>query len=99
MEVSMANSNDYIKYIASLAKLSLNDDEMQSLAADMQDIIGLMDTIKDLDTDKIDATEHISRITNNMREDCAGSPVDTGKLLSNSKQTIDNCFAIPKMIE
>jgi aspartyl-tRNA(Asn)/glutamyl-tRNA(Gln) amidotransferase subunit C len=99
MEVSMANSNDYIKYIASLAKLSLNDAEMQSLAADMQDIIGLMDTIKELDTDKIDATEHISRVTNNMREDNAGNPADTKKILSNSKQTIDNCFAIPKMIE
>jgi len=95
----MTNSNDYIKYIASLAKLSLNDDEMQSLAADMQDIIGLMDTIKDLDTDKIDATEHISRVTNNVREDNAGSPADTEKILSNSKHTIDNCFAIPKMIE
>jgi len=53
-----SNSKDYIKYIAGLAKLSLNDDEMQSLANDMQDIIGLMDTIKDIDTENIDATEH-----------------------------------------
>ena len=95
----MTNSNDYIKYIASLAKLSLNDNEMQSLAADMQDIIGLMDTIKDLDTDNINATEHISNVTNNTREDFAGSPVETEKILSNSKHTIDNCFAIPKIIE
>jgi aspartyl/glutamyl-tRNA(Asn/Gln) amidotransferase, C subunit len=97
----MTNSepNDYIKYIASLAKLSLDDNEMQSLADDMEDIIGLMDTIKDIDTDHIDATEHISRVTNNMREDNPGDPFETDKILSNSKQAMENCFAIPKMIE
>lgn len=95
----MTNSNDHIKYIAGLAKLSLCDDEMQSLANDMQNIIGLMDTIKDIDTDSIDATEHISRITNNLRDDKPGNPSDAEKILSNSKHTIDNCFAIPKMIE
>jgi len=72
---------------------------MQSLANDMQDIIGLMDTLKDIDTNNIDATEHISRVTNNMREDISGNSFDTQKILSNSKHTIDNCFAIPKMIE
>lgn len=95
----MADSNDYIKYIAGLAKLSLDDVEMQSLAEDMQDIIGLMDTIKEIDTDSIDATEHISRVTNNLREDNPGNPFDTEKILSNSKQAMENCFAIPKMIE
>ncbi len=95
----MADSNDYIKYIAGLAKLSLNDGEMKSLAEDMQDIIGLMDTIKDLDTDSIDATEHISRVTNNMREDAPGNPFDTEKILSNSSNAMENCFSIPKMIE
>ncbi len=95
----MADSNDYIKYIAGLSKLSLDEAEMQSLAEDMQDIIGLMDTIKDIDTESIDATEHISRITNNMREDNPGNPFDTEKILSNSKHAVENCFAIPKMIE
>ncbi|PYG86658.1 aspartyl/glutamyl-tRNA(Asn/Gln) amidotransferase subunit C [Ruminiclostridium sufflavum DSM 19573] len=94
-----SNSNDYIKYIAALAKLSLNDNEMHALANDMKDIIGLMDAIKETDTDNIDATEHISRVTNNMREDNPGTSTDTDKILSNSKHTIDNCFAIPKMIE
>lgn len=95
----MTDSNDYIKYIAGLAKLSLNEDEMQSLAEDMQDIIGLMDTIKELDTDSIDATEHISRVTNNTREDIPGNPFATEKILSNSRHAMENCFAIPKMIE
>ncbi len=95
----MADSNDYIKYIAGLAKLSLDNEELQSLAEDMKGIIGLMDTIKEIDTDSIDATEHISRITNNMREDNPGNPYDTEKILSNSKHALENCFAIPKMIE
>ncbi len=94
-----SNSNDSIKYIASLAKLSLNDEDIQFLAKDMQDIIGLMDEIKDIDTDDIDATEHISLVTNNMREDIPGVSFDTDKIISNSKHSIDNCFAIPKMIE
>ncbi len=96
----MTNSNnENIKYISALAKLSLDNDEMQSLAKDMENIIGLMDTIKDIDTDNIDATEHISHMTNNMREDVPGTPLDCNKLLSNSKHSIDNCFAIPKMID
>lgn len=88
-----------INYISSLAKLSLEDNEKQSLSEDMQSIISLMDTIKEIDTESIDATEHISRATNNMREDISGNSLDTEKILSNSKHVIDNCFAIPKMIE
>lgn len=95
----MADTNDYIKYIAGLAKLSLDANEMQSLAEDMQDIIGLMDTIKEIDTDSIDATEHISRVTNNLRDDIAGESFATEKIISNSKHAMENCFAIPKMIE
>lgn len=94
-----SSSNDYIKYIAGLAKLSLDENEMQSLAEDMQGIIGLMDTIKEIDTDSIDATEHISRVTNNMREDTPGNPFEAEKIIANAKQSMDNCFAIPKMIE
>lgn len=94
----MENSN-YLNYIANLAKLSLDDEEIQSLAHDMEDIIGLMDTIKEIDTENIDATEHISRLSNNTREDNPGTPLDTEKILSNSKYVIDNCFAIPKIIE
>jgi aspartyl/glutamyl-tRNA(Asn/Gln) amidotransferase C subunit len=97
--MATSETNDYIKYIANLAKLSLDDDEMKSLEEDMKDIIGLMDTIKDLDTDNVDATEHISRVTNNMREDNAGVPYETEKIISNSKGTIENCFSIPKIIE
>ena len=94
-----SNSKENIKYISALAKLSLDNDEMQSLANDMENIIGLMDAIKDIDTDNIDATEHISHMTNNMREDVPGTPSDCNKILSNSKHRIDNCFAIPKMID
>jgi len=95
----MAEANDYIKYIAGLAKLSLEDSEMQSLAADMTGIIGLMDTLRDLDTDSISATEHISKITNNMREDNPGAPFETEKIIANSKDAMENCFSIPKMID
>lgn len=94
-----SKSSDYIKYIAELSKLSLPEEELQSLANDMQNIIGLMDEIKDIDTDNISAKEHISSITNNMREDNSGKPANTDKILSNSKLTMDNCFAIPKIIE
>lgn len=95
----MAEANDYIKYIAGLAKLSLEDSEMQSLAQDMTGIIGLMDTLRDLDTDSINATEHISKITNNMREDNPGAPFETEKIISNSKHAMENCFSIPKMLD
>ncbi len=95
----MAEANDYIKYIAGLAKLSLEDSEMQSLAQDMTGIIGLMDTLRDLDTDSINATEHISKITNNMREDNPGAPFETEKIISNSKHALENCFSIPKMLD
>ena len=97
--MAVSETNNYIKYIANLAKLSLDDEEMQSLEEDMKDIIGLMDTIRDLDTDSVDATEHISQVTNNMREDNAGVPYDTEKIITNSKGAMENCFSIPKIIE
>ena len=95
----MAETNNYIKYIADLAKLSLNNEELESLAEDMLDIISLMDTIKDIDTDNINATEHILSITNNLREDIPGTPFEAEKITANSKYAMENCYSIPKMIE
>ena len=95
----MAETNNYIKYIADLAKLSLNNEELESLAEDMLYIIGLMDTIKDIDTDNINATEHILSMTNNLREDNPGIPFEADKITANSKYAMENCYSIPKMIE
>lgn len=88
-----------IEYIANLSCLALEENEINELSADMTDIIALMDTIKDIDVETIPITEHISGVRNVMREDAASEPMDTKDILSNAPLKMEDCFAVPKVIE
>ena len=88
-----------LQYIANLSRLSLSDDEMESLSRDMAGIISLMDTIKEINLDDVPITEHISGMRNVMRDDVPKQPMDTKDILVNTEHKMDNCFVVPKLID
>lgn len=95
----MSQADSSIAYIAKLAKLSLEAEELQALEKDMADIIQLMDSLSEMNTDGIEITEHVLGLTNRLREDVPHAPSAKEAVLSNTSLQIENCFAIPKMIE
>ena len=48
-----------VLYVANLARLQLSENEVHSLAKDMNNILDYMDLLNELDTDHIEPLEHV----------------------------------------
>jgi aspartyl-tRNA(Asn)/glutamyl-tRNA(Gln) amidotransferase subunit C len=55
--------------LASLAKISLNDDEIAPMQKDLDAVLAYVEQLKDVDTTDLEATNQVTGLTNVMRND------------------------------
>ncbi|MFT5695729.1 MAG: aspartyl-tRNA(Asn)/glutamyl-tRNA(Gln) amidotransferase subunit C, partial [Myxococcota bacterium] len=88
-----------VRYIARLARLSLEGDDVQKVAADMDRILEWVDTLGELDTSGITPTAHSIELTTPVREDEAAEGMDPQLVVSNAPESVDTAFSVPKVLE
>ena len=77
----MVTKDDVLK-IAKLAKLSVNEEEIESLAGAMQNMIDFADEIGKIDIGDSDF-DNINGLTNELREDIVEQPFERDLILKN----------------
>lgn len=87
-----------ITHLTNLSKLNYSDEELTAVAAQMSDIIALMDTIKETDVVYDELGDNNGVYINMLRKDEASPSMETAAVLQNALQS-DNCFVVPKVIE
>jgi aspartyl-tRNA(Asn)/glutamyl-tRNA(Gln) amidotransferase subunit C len=92
-------SKETVRYVAGLARLELEDKELEQLSGQLQEILGFIDKLKKLDLKDISPTSHILPIKNVLREDQPQASLPVEKVLSNAPQRQGNFFIVPKVIE
>ena len=65
-----------VERVASLARLSLSDEEAERLAAELDSFLGYIETLRELDTSGIEPTSHPIPLPTPVREDLAEAPLD-----------------------
>jgi len=95
----MEITKDTVKYVAHLARIELQDKELDTLSTQLKDILDFIDKLKELDTKDVAATSHILPLNNVFREDKPGDSLAVDKALKNAPQKKDNFFVVPKIIE
>lgn len=89
-----------LDHIAALSKLSFTDEESETMAEQMGDIIELMDTIRDINIEYDDTKDKNQIAYKDLREDKAKESFPTEKLLQNTVTGGDgDCYVLPKMME
>lgn len=84
--------------IAILSKLSVADDEIDKLTADMAEIISFADTINnaaDVESD----FDNINNLSNALREDEVVPSLDRERILKNAKDSDDGCFLVKNIMK
>ncbi len=99
MGVKMEITDKTIEYVAALAKLELSSEEKEKAKKDLGSIIGYMETMNELDTDKVEPMSHVFPIQNVFREDVVVNEPNRDILLSNAPASKDGCFMVPKTVE
>ena len=88
-----------VEHVAVLARLALNEAELDQLTGEMNQLLGYVDKLNELDTDGIIPTAHAVPVENAFREDVIRPSIGLEKALMNAPEAANNCFRVPKIIE
>lgn len=91
----MSITRDDILQIATLAKLSVEDSELEQLTRDMNEIISFADTISAVSTED-SGFDNINGLVNVLREDIVEPSFDRDEILKNAESQEEGYFLVKK---
>ena len=95
----MPIDKNQVKKVAKLSRISLDDNNIDSLSKDLDSILTFVEKLNELDTKEIKTLKSITNKTLEARNDI----VDDGKIkndiLKNSPEKNEDFFIVPKVIE
>ncbi len=95
----MAGAEIDVKYVAHLARLSLSSDEEQKLAAQLGNILGYIDKLKEADVTGVEPTAHAFPLVNVTRPDEVQPSMSNEAALRNAPAKANGLFIVPKIVE
>jgi aspartyl-tRNA(Asn)/glutamyl-tRNA(Gln) amidotransferase subunit C len=87
-----------VRQIAALARLRLDDAEVERMTHDLDAILGYVDTIKTLDTTGVEPMTHAVPFDCPLREDTPADPLPVDEALRNAPAREDAFFEVPRII-
>ncbi len=85
--------------IASLARIHLDDKEIQTLGHQLHDIVRYIDSMAELNTEGVAPTAHPHDANMPLRADLVSNGNRRDALLASAPKTESGLFVVPKVIE
>ncbi|AIM24686.1 Asp-tRNA(Asn)/Glu-tRNA(Gln) amidotransferase subunit GatC [Melissococcus plutonius] len=95
----MVNSEEKIKKIAELSKLSFSPDELKSFTSQLEKIINMVEELEEVDTTGVPFTANIIEGINVLREDVSEKGTPREELLRNAPDAENGYIKVPTMID
>ena len=80
----MRITSEEVRHLASLARLGMTAEEIDSMRDSMSDILDSIDVLSRVDTVGIDPTGHVIDVVSVMRDDLEKESMPIGKVLENA---------------
>jgi aspartyl-tRNA(Asn)/glutamyl-tRNA(Gln) amidotransferase subunit C len=95
----MSLTRDDVKKVAGLARLRMTDDQMDELLPKMNNIVGFIEQLSEVDTDNIEPLSNVARSTLPLRKDEITDGECRDKVLANAPESEEGFFGVPKVVE
>ena len=92
-------TKDNVKYIAALARIDLQDNELAGLTNDLGSILDYIGKLEKLDVSKTEPTSHVIPLKNVYREDTVTPSLSQEDALRISIAQQAGAFKVPQIIE
>ena len=92
-------SEQEVKKIAELSRLSLSSEELKKRTDDMNNILNYMDTLNEIDTENVEELYNVNDIKNSLREDNFESSLDKKDVLANSPNSNSDYIEVPLTVK
>ncbi len=94
-----AISPDDLRHLAQLARIDLTDAEVDHLAPQLDQIIGLVAKVSEVAGDDVEPTSHPLPLTNVFRSDVVIPGLTAAEALSGAPAVEDQRFRVPRILD
>jgi aspartyl-tRNA(Asn)/glutamyl-tRNA(Gln) amidotransferase subunit C len=88
-----------VKYVAHLARITLTAEEEQRLGAQLGQILGYVEKLKELDVSGVEPTDHAVPLVNVTRPDEVRPSLPHDEAMRNAPAQANGLFIVPKIVE
>ena len=88
-----------VKYVAHLARLCLTPEEEVKLSAQLANILGYIEKLRELDVSNVEPTAHAVPMVNVTRADEVRPSLPHEDALRNAPKQAGGLFVVPKVVE
>jgi aspartyl-tRNA(Asn)/glutamyl-tRNA(Gln) amidotransferase subunit C len=86
---------EQVLHVARLARLRLDDAEVETMAGELSGILGHVDRIADLDLEGVEPTSHVVELENVLRADEPWASLPPNVALANAPEPFEGAFRVP----
>ena len=95
----MSLDQDEVRKIAFLARINIEDAELEPLADELNSIIGWVEQLGEVDTDGVQPMTSVAEMLAPQRPDQVTDGNVTEKVLANAPDRVKNFYAVPKVLD
>jgi len=95
----MSLDNKEVSQIAYLSRLQVEETSLESITADLNNILNLVKQLSELDTDSVEPMAHSIKMTQRLREDEVTETDQSEAFQSIAPKTGKSHYLVPKVIE
>ena len=95
----MSIDKDTARRVAHLARIKVEEDQLDNLAAELSGILGFMEQLNEVDVDGVEPMTSVSPMDLKRRDDVVTDGDMQAKILSNAPDAREGFFAVPKVVE
>ena len=88
-----------VKYVSHLARVALTPPEEQAISAQLGEILGYIEKLKEVDVSGVDPTAHAFPLVNVTRPDEVRPSLPHQEALRNAPAAANGLFLVPKILE
>ncbi len=95
----MPLTSDEVRKVALLARLELQDDEIEKQSSALNNLLEHINVLQNADIELVSPTSHSIPVVNVLRSDSIVPSLDRSVALSNAPEARDGCFLVPRIMD
>jgi len=95
----MSVSSEQVRHIAKLARIGMDDAEIEALVPELNNILGWVEQLGEVDTDGVEPLATVIDLKLRLRDDAVTDGNIRDAVLANAPEAQHGFFAVPKVIE
>lgn len=88
-------SREQVQHVARLARLQLNEEELDRMAGELSKVLDHIEKIRELDLDGVEPTSHVVDVTDALRPDEPEPSLPREVALASAPEPVAGGFGVP----